>query len=341
MSEYDATFYAVCNADYYPGAVALLNSLRLTGHSEELVIGDCGLTPAQRNQLRTHCTLFEVPANIATDPVLLKAFPYLLKPTGAVVIIDSDMIVTESHEATLKLASEGKICAFADPEHDRCFREWRQLFNLAGDPRHQTYVTTSYVVFSTVHWPDLLGRWWRACEQIPSHRTFSGGALRTDPFAQGDQDALNAVLMSEISEEALALLPDEQRPTFKGSRVKVRDLRTLSCTYNGVSTRLLHADGTRKPWLVRSWFQVRNHAYVRLLRRLILGADVALRVPAEDLPIWLRSGIFPGLLLRALHVFTVTFADPLLRNDRTRGLVKRAIQGPILQVRRLQGLLRA
>jgi hypothetical protein len=70
-----ATFYAVGNARYFPGAVALLNSLRLTGHAEQLVFGDCGFTPAQRTQLSPHCTLFEIPGNIATQAPSLRRFP--------------------------------------------------------------------------------------------------------------------------------------------------------------------------------------------------------------------------------------------------------------------------
>ncbi|NJQ96832.1 MAG: hypothetical protein HC784_02240 [Hydrococcus sp. CSU_1_8] len=95
-SDRNVTFTPFSDARYFPGVVALLNSLRLTGHQHRLVILDCGLTPNQRESLQTHCTLFEMPKVLASNPTLFKPFPNLLNPTGTVVIIDSDMIVTRS-----------------------------------------------------------------------------------------------------------------------------------------------------------------------------------------------------------------------------------------------------
>ena len=85
MSSRAATFYAVSDARYFPALVALLNSLRLTGHRNELVVGDCGLTPSQRDRLRPHCTLVEISRDVATHPALFKPFAHLLNPTGTIV----------------------------------------------------------------------------------------------------------------------------------------------------------------------------------------------------------------------------------------------------------------
>ena len=50
-----ATFYTVTDAEFFPGTVALLNSLRLVGHREPLVVLDNGLTPEQRDAARPGC----------------------------------------------------------------------------------------------------------------------------------------------------------------------------------------------------------------------------------------------------------------------------------------------
>jgi hypothetical protein len=68
------TFYAVSNATYFPAVIALLNSLRLTGHHNELVVGDCGLSSAQLDRLCPYCTLVGIPGDRAVDPVLFKPF---------------------------------------------------------------------------------------------------------------------------------------------------------------------------------------------------------------------------------------------------------------------------
>src|SRR5205823_2574176 len=53
--------YAVADRNYFIGAVALLNSLRLVGHDEPLFLIDAGLTPAQRQLLAPHVRLVAAP----------------------------------------------------------------------------------------------------------------------------------------------------------------------------------------------------------------------------------------------------------------------------------------
>ena len=43
-----AAFYCVADERYFLGAVGLINSLRLVGHTEPIFLLDCGLTAAQR-----------------------------------------------------------------------------------------------------------------------------------------------------------------------------------------------------------------------------------------------------------------------------------------------------
>ena len=155
-------------------------------------------------------------------------------------------------------------------------------------------------------------------------------APNSDPFAQGDQDAFNALLASEIPDQAVHLLADEERPIAKGSEVKVVDSHTLSCTYNGQGVRLLHADGSHKPWISGSLLHVRSQPYVRLLRRLLLETDVPLRVPSEELPIWLREGRVAEATLWTLDGFNAVL-HPILRREKIRRLLKRVLRPAVAQ----------
>ena len=48
-----AAFYCVSDDRYFLGAVGLINSLRLVGHSEPIHLLDCGLTAGQAEVART------------------------------------------------------------------------------------------------------------------------------------------------------------------------------------------------------------------------------------------------------------------------------------------------
>jgi hypothetical protein len=282
--------YTIADRGFFPGVVALLNSLRLTGCQHPLYVLDCGFTEEQRHLLSGHCHLVQAPGLGAINPTQYKPFARLLRPSGVVVIIDSDIIVTRPLEPVLRLAQEGHICAFPDPESHRWFPEWQQILDLRAPLRREPYVNAGFVAWSTTHWPDFLERWWQCCRLTFEHRTIREGAPNSGPLAQADQDALNALLMSEIPTGALTLLPKEEE-VFRWDlrEVSVVDPHTLACRYAGYSVMLLHSNGGTKLWNGRAWRRVtRRNAYLRLLRRLLTGSDVALRLPLRRLPVWLR-----------------------------------------------------
>jgi hypothetical protein len=49
----------------------------------------------------------------------MKTYAHLSRPSGTVVVIDSDMIVTGSLDHVLALASEGKICVSRRASYSR------------------------------------------------------------------------------------------------------------------------------------------------------------------------------------------------------------------------------
>ena len=314
----DATFYTIADAGFFPGLVALLNSLRLTGNSAELVALDRGLTTAQRRMLEGHVSLVELPEAPAGSPILLKPYPGPLGASGTIVVIDSDMIVTRSLAEIVALAEAGRICAFPDPlpHRGRWFAEWEQTLELRAPLRRRTYLNAGFLALSTDHWPDLLTRGWELCERVPREQFF--GRFE-QPFWAGDQDVLNAILSSEIPEEALAELPpDGEAYPEELLEAVVVDERTLRCELRGQPISILHYSLAPKAWQRKALVRLRDDAYVRLLPRLLFEDDVAVRLEPKSVPVWLR----PGVRARAL----VRGAD--LAHGGVRGAVH-ALPGPV------------
>lgn len=294
------TFFTISDNKYFPGLVGLLNSLQKHGYSHlmaRLVVGDCGLTARQRELLAPHCVLFHLSRDLVRNPLQYKAFARLLNPEGIIAVIDSDMIVTGDLTGISSTAEKGKICVFPDIEKDRWFPEWQEMFSLRSPLRRQLYANSGFVAFSTRHWPQLLERWWAACECLFQFPTMQEGA--TGPFAQTDQDALNALLMSEFPADAVSFQPAQLEVFGAGGYPPVRliDRHTLRCRYRGQEPLILHACGSPKPWQRAG---VRNGAYLSLLRRLLTAPDVALSLPERVLDIWLRQGTVPDLVCSGL-----------------------------------------
>jgi hypothetical protein len=288
----DTTFYTVANERFFPGVAALLNSLRVSGNDVELVIFDAGLTAAQRRRLEPHARLVTPPGEVVEAHNLLKSFPHTLEPQGTVVVIDSDMIVTRPLDPVLQLVEAGKVCMFADIEDQRhrFVPAWQEAFALTAPLRHgQHYMNAGFIALSTRHHPDLLRRYWEVCRRIPSDRTLVAASEYDQPFWGGDQDAINALLMSEVDADAVEELPQEEGPSPELLHdVRITDERTLECELRGHRPYLLHYWGGPKPWARNAWIRVSRDAYVRLMPRVLLEPDVPVRLEPSELPLWLR-----------------------------------------------------
>ncbi len=322
------TFYTVADDTFFVGAVALLNSLRLLGHEERVVVGDVGLSPDQQARLEGEADVVGIGVDVEKNPLLQKPFPFMLDPTGIVVIIDSDMIVTRRLDDVIAAAAAGRICLFSDEtQEDRFFPEWQELFSLRRPLRRRPSLNSGFVALDVTQWPDLLHRWWQACASIPSAGTRALGGAWTGPYWDGDQDALNALLMSEVPECALRIVP--QFVTDLLRTVSVDDVGTLACSRGGKQVALLHHTGTPKPWRREAWMRVRRNAYVRLLPRLLTGPDVAVRLLAADLPPWLRPDPRGKALLAVLSSV----------NGAARAIVRRTPPRVYRRLRRIRNRL--
>jgi hypothetical protein len=306
-----ATLYTVCDARYFLGVVALRNSLALTNPGVELVVLDRGLTEAQRRRLEPWCRL--APVDPAVPPHSLKPHALELDPRGVVASIDSDMIVTAPLDELFASAEAGHIVAFEDPHGDRWFAEWEGPLALPGPPRRQPYVNAGFVALSVARQPDLLARWRDACARLPAR--LDDGDDWADPFRDRDQDALNAVLMSAYPRGALEVRPTREAPVMEElRRTRLEDPASLRHSLDGVRVAILHAAGPRKPFAAA---RLEWSAYARAMPRVLLGADVPVRLAREEVPPWLRGSAPAAALGRTLGA----------ANDLGRALLERLPAG--------------
>jgi hypothetical protein len=297
-----ATYVSVADRSYFIGLVALVNSLSVTGNPGAVVVIDAGLADEQRRLLATCCDVRPVPVSRpGTIPLYFKPTVAMLGLHGIVTLIDSDMIVTGSLSPLLEATAAGSLTAFPDTSCiDRHFPEWENLLTLAAAPRARPYVNTGFVAFDADVWAPVLERWWELCDEARLRRSRVAWGVEDpalaarDPFLWGDQDVLNALLMSEVATERVAVLdpahvgvtewPDE-------ARAVVEDRRTLRTSEDGRPLALIHYWDFPKPWMPGAWKQLRSPAYADLMARLLSADDVPVRLPASSVPRWLRDDL--------------------------------------------------
>lgn len=295
-------FYCVADERYFLGAVGMINSLRLQGHREPVHVLDCGLVPWQRDLLGEEAELEAAPEGVA--PFLLKTVLPRRRPADVSVLIDADMIATRPLGDLIEAASQDSVVAFAN-DSDRFVSAWGELLDL-GPIRRAPYVSSSLVALggpAGAHVLELLDDRQRA---VDMSQTFYGTNAAAYPFTYPEQDVLNAILASDFGGSVRrldhVLAPN---PPFAGLRLL--DEQRLRCAYDdGTSPYVLH-HYLRKPWLEPMYHGI----YSRLLARLLLGGDLAIRVPAEAVPLRMRRG--PLARLERLRVDAIDLLGWRLR----------------------------
>jgi hypothetical protein len=289
-------FCAVVDRAYFLGAVALVNSLRLTGHSGDIAFLDVGLEPGQRALLEQEASIHEGPANIGWLSVFVKPILGLMFPSRTAVLLDNDVVITGSLDPLVDDAERGAIVVFEQPDSTRWFAEWEDLFSLERPLRRGRYVNGACVALSTSHWQRFLERWHALGEVVAAERADRPFLLRpedvvADPVGYNEQDTLNALLLSEVPESAISFRSHQLTPWWEERReVRVVDSQTLECELGGQKTLFLHSTGQPKPWQRWGWLRLRFSAFNQLLTRVLTGDDIPLRVPIEAIPMWLRPG---------------------------------------------------
>lgn len=275
-------FYTVANDRYFPGVVALVNSLRLTGHDNPVVVTDCGLTPEQRALLERETMVVAGPRD--RPPSLAKCAGPLAHHARVQVLIDADVIVTKSLQPLLERAAAGCIVAFEDPQ-DRFFAEWAAAVGVKSIPR-RPYVNAGLVFLPAELQATVLDELERVQMETDSARTGAGNGTKSDPFYYADQDALNAVIAAFVPVEKTTTFEQRLAPFAPFVTMRVVDPVTLECRdEQGLQPYVLHRI-LHKPWLKRTY----DDAYSLLLRRLLFADDVALRLDPQAVPVRLREG---------------------------------------------------
>lgn len=292
-------FYCISSELYYPGAVALVNSLRLAGHEEPIFILDIGLTAGHRRHLAAEATVLDGPAG--TPPYLLKTVAPLRAPAETMVLIDVDMVATRSLAPLVERAATGAVVAVRE-NIDRHVPEWGEALGL-GPVRPGPYVSSGLVVLGGDPGAEAL-RLWHDRLPIPEYeRSWFERRERDYPFLFLDQDVLNGIVHSALAEEAFVALEERLAPHQPYRGLRMLDEATLRCAYpDGTEPYVLHQ------YLAKPWVEPMYHGvYSRALTRLWLGPDVALPLAEEEVPLRMRRGP------RALAIRKVVDAFDLVR----------------------------
>ena len=277
-------FYCVCDERYFLGAVAMINSLRVVGHTEPVFALDCGLTGSQRELLAPEATL--VPAPRDAPPWLLKAVAPCRHPATTMVLIDADIIVTRNLAPLIEAAAGGSVVAFEN-RSDRFFPEWGDLLEL-GTARRRQYVSSSLVCLGGALGSEVVRLMDGLRDRVDFSRSWWRDNVPDYPFLFADQDVLNAILATRVDPDRVIELDERLEAVMPYTGLTVVDERQLRCVYeDGAEPFVVHHFLPVKPWLEPAIPGV----YSRLLARLLRGADVAIRVGDRRLPPHLRPGL--------------------------------------------------
>jgi hypothetical protein len=277
-----AAFYCVSGRDFFPGAVALLNSLRLIGHHEQFVILDCGLEQRQVDLLRGHATVLAAPREV--PPSLLKFAAPRTHPAKVIAVLDADVIVLRPLSELLELAAAGHLVAFQN-DKDRFFAQWAEMLEL-GELRRDHYLTSSALFIGGELATEIMPVVDSRLAAVDAAGTWLTEGAEEDPLYYLDQDVINAVAHSRLDPEQVVIRDSRLAPIPPFRGLRLADAARLRCRYSdGVEPFVLH-HASRKPWLAT----MRSNVYSRLMTRLLLAPDVALRLEPTDLPLRLRTG---------------------------------------------------
>jgi hypothetical protein len=277
-------FYVVCDSRYFLGAVAMLNSLRVVGHTEPVFVLDCGLSDSERELLSDEATLVSAPDGV--PPWLLKGLAPRRHGADVMVLVDADIIVTRDLGPLIEDAARGKVVAFEN-RSDRFFPEWGSLLDL-GTTRRRQYVSSSLVCLGGALGSEVLGLMEALRDRVDFSHSWWRGGEPGYPFLFADQDVLNAILATRVDPALVTEVDERLEAVTPYAGLRIADAATLRCAYgDGEQPYVVHHYLPVKPWLEPAIEGV----YTQLLARLLRGDDVAIRVPDRRLPPHLRPGL--------------------------------------------------
>ncbi|MGI8461994.1 MAG: hypothetical protein ACR2OC_10225 [Solirubrobacterales bacterium] len=261
----------------------MINSLRLQGHREPVYVLDLGMTSAQRGLLARDANFVDGPDGVA--PWLAKTIAPLAHPAEVMVLIDADMVLTRSLSDPIELAAEGRVVAFEN-QIDRFVPEWGEILGL-GELRRRPYAGSGLVLLGGEAGAEALRLLDERQRRVEMERTFYGRNERDYPFIYPEQDVLNAVIQTRDEPESVEILEYRLAPAQPFDGLELDDLGALRCVYpDGREPYVVHHILPEKPWLEPMY----DGIYSRLLKRLLVGPDLAIVVPSTMLPLRMRRG---------------------------------------------------
>ena len=271
-------FYTAIDARHFVGAVGLINSLRLSGHDQPIVVTDIGMTEPQRRAMEAAAEILD--GGDTAHGVLAKPFGPLTHPAEVMVVLDADVLVLRSLDSLIDESRTGKLVFFENDDPTRFFTEWSAM----GAPfRRLRYVIAGHYLGPGRQLIDLLTRQVAFQETLDHRATHFGGGEESDPYYYADQDILNALLMTMVAPEIQVRIDRELSPVWPFTGVVCRG--GLECvTHDGRVPFLLHHI-LRKPWLA----SLGPNPYVEVLRYVLHHPDAPIALDPTILPLRLRD----------------------------------------------------
>jgi hypothetical protein len=119
------------------------------------------------------------------------------------------------------------------------------------------------------------------------------------PLLYADQDVLNAVAASSMPADRVVALDHRLAPMVPFEGLRLVDVQSLRCAYaDGTEPYAVHHSLSPKPWQRPAYEGI----YTRLLRRLLTEPDIAVKVPEEQVPGWLRPGLLGSAERQAIKL---------------------------------------
>lgn len=284
----DIAFYTVTDSHHFLGVVGLVNSLRLVGHDEPVFVTDAGLTAEQRSVLNPVATVVPSPDGVRAE--LAKTVAPRLHPASVMVVLDADVLVVKHFGPLVDIARSGKLVVFENNMPGRFFDEWSSLG--LGTPVRNTYVIAGHFLGARSRMLPMLETVARLEEGLDPSRSYFGGGALADPLYFGDQDIMNAYLMTAADPESVVRLSKSLSPVPPFRRIhRVQGVRCVGP--GGLEPYVLHHI-LRKPWLART----RRNVYVDVLRHVLWAPEAPISLEPSDVPLRLRPSLLGRLELR-------------------------------------------
>ena len=274
-------FYTATDARHFVGAVGLVNSLRLCGHDQPIVVTDIGMTEPQRGAMEAAAEILD--GGDTAHGVLAKPFGPLTHPATVMVVLDADVLALRPLDSLIAEARDGKLVFFENDDPTRFFAEW----SVMGTPlRRLPYVIAGHYLGPGPELIDLLSRQVAFQEQLDHSVTHFGGGDESAPYYFADQDILNGLLMTVVPPEIQVRIDRELSPVWPFRNVVHRG--GLDCVNRDGRVPFLLHHILRKPWLA----SLRPNPYVDVLRYVLHHPDAAIALEPSMLPLRLRDSSF-------------------------------------------------